>query len=161
MRKENSYCMQKKNNLYLFTDASYCNTTKIGAYAFVATCHSFEVRFGTHFKKHCTGCFQAEMMAIINCLTYIKKHVTLSKAAHVILYTDSEQAIIHIQNKSSHLGSMAARLAEEVRKEVGAIQFTIKHISAHTGAHGRNARYNQWCDITAKKHMKYKKSLTL
>jgi ribonuclease HI len=151
----------KKNRLYLFTDASYCQQTRAGGYAFIAKCDSFEVRFGTHFKNDCNGCFQAEMMSIINCLTYIKKHVTVSKAESIILYTDSEQAILHISNNSSHLGVMASRLIQDVKKEVGASKFTLKHISAHTGDKGRNARYNQWCDITAKKYMKYKKSLSL
>lgn len=153
--------MTKNNNLYLFTDASYCDTSKAGGYAFIAKCHSFEIRFGTHFKKDCSGCFQAEMMAIINCLTYIKKHVTVSKASRVILYTDSEQAINHIRNHYSQLGNNASKLMEDVRKEVGASKFTLKHVSAHTNGAGKLARYNAWCDRSARAYMRYKKQLTL
>lgn len=150
-----------KDNLYLFTDASYCDTTKVGGYAFIATSASFELRHSSYFKNPTDGPLQAEIMCIVNCLSYLLKHVRNVNIDKVYLYTDSEQAIIHIRGKQSKLGKMADVLIPKVIAKLNAQEFVLKHIAAHTGKKNTNEYNNRWCDIQSRKHMKYQREQML
>jgi ribonuclease HI len=150
-----------KDNIYLFTDASYCATTRVGGYAFIASAPSFELRHSSYFKNVTDGPLQAEIMCIVNCLSYVLRHVRNVSVHNVYLYTDSEQAILHINGKQSKLGKMADSLIARVILQLDAKEFIIRHVRAHTGKKTTNEANNTWCDMQSRKHMKYQRDEVL
>lgn len=148
-------------NLTIFTDASHCPETKVGAGAFWS-------RTGEHFLKRAFALgnidqsHKAELItaltAITTCLDAPEYQQYFTPAAEkvlIILVTDCLYVKQVLEGKVMADEQYRDRIRGILnRLWIGGISIKVNHVKAHSGTGEPRKWVNTWCDREAKKIMR-------
>ena len=144
----------------IFSDASYCPDTGVGAWAAWAKYDGNRMREAGKFRTLAINSTHAEMMAIVNALHTAMQHFQ-PHGATVLIQTDSIDAISRLSGYTSKKGkketSFAVQPAVDQFREIVAkykISICMKHVRAHVRDMTPREAVNDWCDRTAKALMR-------
>lgn len=142
----------------IFTDASYSETYKRGAWATAMRADDLDVRTSAKIKTVVDDNNLCELMAIANALTVLKRHKKLQDC-RVIIWTDSASAIKHIHTDRGF--NFYQTVIRYIRTQLAQTQgYKLRHIQAHRFNENHKEyskpkyHMNNWCDTAARKHLK-------
>lgn len=154
-------------NITINTDASYCNSTKVGGYAFWITTNIGRYKKYGELKNTTNNSTEAELKAIANSLEYLKRlgFVDITK---VYINTDSLGAITSINNSINNLNGQSVLCKYIVKTMYDIVRqsnlrltrlglkniFNLRHVKAHNYTGSRRTYVNEWCDEHAKISMR-------
>ena len=134
----------------LFTDASYCSTSRIAAYAAWAKADGRTVRHAGLFKASVPDSSIAEAQALVNGLCFALARLRPGAASKIIAQTDCLVAIHALTGQLRKARAIAryapivAIYAERVSRPGLVVEF--RHVSAHRGTVTPRNAVNTWCD---------------
>ncbi len=134
------------------TDASYCPKTKAAGWACWIVYEGQRHKQYGIFKGAVDGCFEAEIMAIINGL-FIAKKIFSPEHFHVV--SDCIPAMMVVEGKTRKIKLKKWR--KKTLEIIGNQKLTTKHVKAHTSVQDKRSYVNRWCDTYAKAAMKQQK----
>ncbi len=144
-------------NATLVVDASYCQTTKVGAYAFWFA--SSEQKFPGKgvFKNPLPDNVCAEMQGIVNALYIAFRCTGMRKGDKLVILTDCEpaiQAFTGLRKLFKEPEVKAKRVFDEMAEHSG-VDIEFRHVKAHTTRTEARFLANAACDRIARQEMKY------
>lgn len=162
----------------LFTDASWCPTSKFGGWGAWARRDGWSrgYFFGGTFKTRFKSATLAEMGAVANALVWAGRENWLEGVDIVLVQSDSTGALVTIRDNivgarenphadgismADHTSSIAddrtaAKVLDAIRSAVDLFDLSleVRHVKGHAGgAHPRSA-VNTQCDHIARKNMR-------
>jgi ribonuclease HI len=143
-----------KNPVFLTitTDASFNHQYSVGGYAFRIVSDQQRINHSGIFKSDLSNSLQAELMCIANAIhTVVKSGL---KADLVVINTDCQHGIIHIQKNKIELAKAINKLLVKLKESTECEKYFIKHVKAHTSSTKSRNLANGWCDKEAKKKMR-------
>lgn len=146
----------------LFTDASFCNRSRIAAYAAWAKADGRTVRHSGVLKQPVANSSLAETMALVNGIYLSIAAMRPPAASKIIAQTDCVAAIEALSGmlRRSHTIQQYAAVVAAYREKIAAagISVEFRHVSGHKGtATPRNA-VNTWCDNECRRLMRAARS---
>jgi len=142
----------------LFTDASHCAQTKIGAFAIWAKADGRTIRRAGLFQDRVPDSSLAETQALVNGLCIVLSQLTPPPGSKIIAQTDCEAAISALTGTSRKAKSIAryapARAIYESRVTAAGITVEFRHVRAHKGTVTPRNAVNTWCDKACRQWMR-------
>jgi ribonuclease HI len=149
----------------LFTDASYCMTTHVAAYAAWAKTDRCTVRRAGVLKEPVPDSSVAEAQALVNGLCIALAVLKPGADSRIIAQTDCLAAIAALTGQLRKQETMArfAQVAAAYQTRIASTGIVVefRHVRAHKGvATPRNA-VNTWCDKECRKLMRLAREAAL
>lgn len=147
--------------LTINTDASFCQQTKAGGFAFYIICDSFKIKESGKFTDVSTDPSDAEIKALANAFLHLTNLENLPLVRTIIINTDSTNAIKAITDGMVTPTAMKAhKLLSRVMELTGCKDARFRWVKSHTRGSDRRTHVNNWCDEQAKIQMrKHRKEL--
>lgn len=136
------------------TDASFCNSTKVGGYAFWIKGTQLSIKKHGPFKEVLDCSNDAEMKCIANALHSLLCRERLPKAEILVINTDCTGAIHRIKSNRDNISTIINRYINQIKEVTGITELRIKHVKAHVKISDSRSYVNDWCDKQAKYHMR-------
>ena len=142
----------------LFTDASYCHRSRVGAYAAWAKTDGRTVCHSGVVKQPVASSSLAEAMALVNGIHLVLAAMRPPAASRIIAQTDCLTAIEALNGAIKR--PQAVRQYEPIvaayRAKVAAAGVTVefRHVSAHKGTVTPRNAVNTWCDNECRRLMR-------
>jgi len=142
----------------LFTDASYCSRTKIGAYAVWAKTDGRTLRHAGVLKQPAPNSTLAETMALVNGIHLAITGMRPPPASRIIAQTDCLTAIEALSGRFTNPKTIrqyaAIVTAYRQRVETAAIMVEFRHVGGHKGTVTPRNAVNTWCDNECRRLMR-------
>jgi hypothetical protein len=142
----------------LFTDASHCARTHVGAYAVWAKADGRTIRRAGVLREHVPDSSVAETQALVNGLCFALAALSPPPASKIIAQTDCLLAIWALSGqlrKPKSVARYALIKAEyETRFASAGIAVEFRHVSAHKGVVTPRNAVNTWCDRECRRLMR-------
>jgi ribonuclease HI len=142
----------------LFTDASHCAQTRVGAYAAWAKADGRTVRRAGVLKEPVPDSSVAEAQALVNGLCFALAALSPPPGSKIIAQTDCLIAIQALTGQLRKQKSVARyaliRTAYQTRIASAGIAVEFRHVSAHKGVVTPRNAVNTWCDKECRKLMR-------
>lgn len=142
------------------TDASFCNDTSIGGYAFWIKSDKFTIKEFGAFNQSCSNSTDAELKCIINAVARLSSNKGINYKYILVINTDSKGAISWIKNRNNALGKTAGSYLDELQKG-NCEGFRLKHVKGHSSVQDSRSWVNRWCDEMAGNEMRKQRKLYL
>jgi ribonuclease HI len=142
----------------LFTDASYCSRSRVGAYAAWAKADGRTVRHSGVLKQTVENSSLAETMALVNGICVALAAMRPPAASKIIAQTDCLAAIHALSGmlRKTRTIRQYESIVAAYRAKVAAAGIVVefRHVAGHKGtATPRNA-VNTWCDEECRRLMR-------
>lgn len=142
----------------LFTDASYCSRSRVGAYAAWAKADGRTVRHSGVLKQTVENSSLAETMALVNGICVALAAMRPPAASKIIAQTDCLTAIHALSGmlRKTRTIRQYESIIVAYREKVAAAGIVVefRHVAGHKGtATPRNA-VNTWCDEECRRLMR-------
>jgi ribonuclease HI len=142
----------------LFTDASYCNRTQVGAYAVWAKTDGRTVRHSGVLKELVPSSALAETMALVNGIYVTIAAMRPPAASKIIAQTDCLGAIQALSGmlRRAHAVRQFAATVNAYQQKIAASGVTVefRHVSGHRGTVTPRNAVNTWCDEECRRQMR-------
>jgi len=144
----------------LFTDASHCHKTKIGAYAIWAKANGNTLRHSGVFKQKSADSADAELKAVINGVFVVLSVMQPAAGSRIIAQSDCLLAIRLLENpkppKKKATRDKVSSIITEFRKRVAAsgVSVEFRHVTGHKGNVTTRNAVNTWCDNECRRLMR-------
>ncbi|HUN43826.1 MAG TPA: RNase H family protein [Acetobacteraceae bacterium] len=139
----------------LFTDASYCNRSRIGAYAAWAKADGRTVRHSGVLKQSVANSSLAETMALVNGIFVALTAMRPPAASKIIAQTDCLTAIHALTGLLRKAATITQYEAVVVayREKIAAAGIIVefRHVSGHKGTVTPRNAVNTWCDAECRR----------
>jgi len=146
----------------LFTDASYCSRSRIGAYAAWAKADGRTVRHSGVLRQPVASSSLAETMALVNGICLALAAMRPPAASKIIAQTDCRAAIHALSGMLRKAATI--RQCETVvtayRERIAAAGITVefRHVSGHKGTVTPRNAVNTWCDSECRRLLRAARS---
>ena len=157
----------KPNCITIYTDASWCQETKIGAWGcWIKYGPGSTINVSSAFKKVAHNSLLAELWAIANSISVALKNAPDQEYTHLIVVTDCQGAQQYIERaklRSNHLPGMGKkRLDKECLESAKCIlnlipdglELRANKVKAHSNKDGKRSYINNLVDRAAKAKMR-------
>ena len=142
----------------LFTDASYCSRTRIGAYAVWAKTDGRTLRHAGLLKQPAASSALAETMALVNGIHLAITGMRPPPASRIIAQTDCLTAIEALAGRFRKPRTIAkyAAIVDAYRRRVDATGIVVefRHVGGHRGTITPRNAVNTWCDEECRRLMR-------
>ncbi len=142
----------------LFTDASYCSRTRIGAYAAWAKTDGRTLRRAGVLKEPAANSSLAETMALVNGIHVAIAGMAPPPNARIIAQTDCLTAIEALTGRFRNARTIAqyAAVVEAYRRRVETARVVVefRHVGGHKGTVTPRNAVNTWCDKECRRLMR-------
>ncbi|MDD2878768.1 MAG: hypothetical protein PHZ23_16240 [Acidiphilium sp.] len=136
----------------LFTDASFCNTSKIAAYAIWAKTSGKTIRHSGLMKSKAPNSHMAETVALVNGIFVVCALMSPEPGSKIIAQSDCVAAINTLmgehplRRKASRaiFAPVIRSYREQVKRSGVIVEF--RHVRGHQGAVTTRNAVNEWCD---------------
>jgi len=139
----------------LFTDASYCSRSRIGAYAAWARADGRTVRHSGVLKQAVANSSLAETMALVNGIFVALAAMQPPAASKIIAQTDCLAAIHALTGMLTKAATIRQyeTVVAAYREKVAATAITVefRHVSGHKGTVTPRNAVNTWCDTECRR----------
>jgi ribonuclease HI len=134
----------------LFTDASYCNRTRVAAYAVWAKADGHTVRRSGVLKELVPHSALAETMALVNGIYVTIAAMRPPAASKIIAQTDCLGAIHALSGtvRRARTARQYAAVVTAYQRKINAAGVVVefRHVSGHRGTVTPRNAVNTWCD---------------
>jgi ribonuclease HI len=142
----------------LFTDASYCQHTRLASFAIWAKCDGQTIRRSGVFKERQPSSTMAELRALVNGLAYVVTKMKPASGSRIIAQVDCLVAIRSLTQEPKRLKKRRLIAAERefvAQKITGAgISVEYRHVGGHKGTVTARNAVNCWCDQECRRHLR-------
>jgi len=142
----------------LFTDASHCARTRVGAYAVWSKADGRTIRRAGVLRERVPDSSVAEAQALVNGLCFALAAWKPPMDSKIIAQTDCMIAIWALTGqlrKPKSVARYASIKAEyETRFALAGIAVEFRHVSAHKGVVTPRNAVNTWCDRECRRLMR-------
>ncbi|HUB45479.1 MAG TPA: RNase H family protein [Acetobacteraceae bacterium] len=139
----------------LFTDASYCDRLRIGAYAAWAKADGRTVRHSGVLRQAVTSSSLAETMALVNGIFVALAAMRPPVASKIIAQTDCLTAIHALTGmlRKATTIKQYETVVTAYRDKIAAtgINVEFRHVSGHKGTVTPRNAVNTWCDAECRR----------
>lgn len=137
------------------TDASFHPEHKIGGYAYYIMCTHFKVQISGVFKKGIPkDSNEAELLCIEHALSMLLEKDYMPYTQHLVINTDSLNAIEEIIRQETNIGKNVNRLWQLLIKRTRARKNELMHVPSHSHEDNQESWINNWCDEESKRAMR-------
>ena len=142
----------------LFTDASMCPTTLLGAYALWAKADGITYRHSGVFRQPLPrpDSTRAEFQAMLNGLTMVATRIKPHWNGMVVAQTDSE-GVVNMLNSPPGPGKLLPRNYTELFEQFALLRqrltcrVSFRWVRGHQGNQNVRSAVNTWCDVEARR----------
>ena len=142
----------------LFTDASYCHRSRIGAYAAWAKTDGRTLRHSGLLRQPAANSTLAETMALVNGIHLAIAGMRPPPASRIIAQTDCLTAIDALAGRFTNPRTIQhyARIVAAYRERVDAAGVVVefRHVGGHRGTVTPRNAVNTWCDTECRRLMR-------
>jgi len=142
----------------LFTDASYCSRTRVGAYAVWANTDGRTVRDAGVLKEPMPHSRLAETMALVNGIYVTIAALRPPAASKIIAQTDCLGAIHALTGTARRARTVRqyAAVVTAYRQKIAATGVVVefRHVPGHRGTVTPRNAVNTWCDAECHRPMR-------
>jgi ribonuclease HI len=149
----------------LFTDASYCDRSRVGAYAAWAKADGRTVRHSGVLKQPVPSSSLAETMALVNGIHLAIAAMRPPSSSKIIAQTDcltAIQALTGMLKRAQAIRDYAAVIAAYRDKVAAAgVVVEFRHVRGHKGTVTPRNAVNTWCDGECRRLMRAARTAVL
>lgn len=150
----------------MFTDASHCSMTNIGAYAVWAKCDGVTLRKSGVMREPVPNSVHAETMAVVNGLFLAVKEFKPPRGSKIITQTDCQATIGiltvgKLRTQKSQKAYAYLRKAYSTLIGENGLNIDFRYVSGHKGTITKRNAVNTWCDKECYFQMKKARELVL
>lgn len=142
----------------LFTDASYCHRSRIGAYAAWAKSDGRTLRHSGLLRQPAANSSLAETMALVNGIHLAIAGMRPPPASRIIAQTDCLAAIDALAGRFTNQKTIQqyAAIVAAYRDRVAAAEIVVefRHVGGHKGTVTPSNAVNTWCDNECRRLMR-------
>jgi ribonuclease HI len=139
----------------MFTDASYCEKTKLAGFAVWAKCNGQTIRHAGVLREPVSDSGMAELQALVNGFAVVCSALKPDPNAFIIAQSDCLLAIYALDNRLRRQKAITryagpVRLFKEL-KNVHKFRTDFRHVRGHQGNVSKRNAVNEWVDRAARK----------
>lgn len=139
----------------LFTDASFCPTTRLASYAAWAKADGQVLRKSGMLKDLPENSTEAEIKAIINGLYFVLVEMRPPEGSWIIAQTDCKTAMDLFLGKVRSVPAWNGFTSVILPKlHQAKVKTDFRHVKAHKGNSSPKNAVNTWCDQEARRLMR-------
>jgi len=140
----------------LFSDASWCPQSKVGAYACWWKTDGITGRDSGVLKGPCISAEIAELFGLANGIWLVLRRVRPGQGSKIIAQTDCVGAIGILKGTRRTPPAEGIACADMVRAmlQQAGVRVEYRHVKGHRGVETPRNAVNSWCDRAARDHMR-------